>query len=455
MRILLTTGRLLAAHWPALFALGFLGVAVRGAAYWGALEISNWQPFVAQVLLLVLPLGLLVPVIAMLRVCYPSLPNLARPRTDGTVPAIFGKNSGFGAPAPDTAVPWTPGAAPSSYAAPVQEDRPRGRLADVALSVLVPFLTIYVVEGMADADHAQWVNDASYNEFTSNFGSDDLDFIGRIGLLDGWTLAAVVLGLVLLRWLFGVIESKVQFLALALLGAALEAFWSIQTAYDAERLTTAVTNALESRVLFDWGVETYQTVTEEGQGATVAEIGGTVVEGAGTVLASLDEVLVAPLGWLAIGTVVLGRALMAPPSTTHPWLDQMSIPAGLRAVLAAIVDELRNRFSALWQGLRMIVRGGVGSMLAFCLAYLVVMRAPVGVAWLVRTITGPVDTQLWIYVISPWEEAVGTAVALALAGPLIAAAVDTIAARGLTAEADPEGEISDGEGALPGAVVRS
>ncbi|MBO0608957.1 hypothetical protein [Myceligenerans salitolerans] len=418
MRILLTAGRLLVAHWPALLALGFAGVALRGAAFWGALEVSRWNALVAQIVLLALPLGLLLPVIAMLRVCYPSLGNLTRPRT---------------------------------AAAPERREQP---LADVALAVLIPFLAVYAIEGTMDADHARYLNDVAADELfgTAMFTDEGIDFSGRLGLWTGWTLVGVVVGAVVLRWLLGVLDRKVHFLGLTLLGAAVEVFWSVQAAYDLESLGRGMLFMLQDRALVHWSVGTYTSATESAQGEAVAEAGAATAEGLVTVVESLDVVIVAPLAWLAIGTVVLGRRLMAPPSTEHAWLDQTAMPAWLRKVLAAVTQELRDRFSALVQGLRMITRGGIGAMLVFCLAYLVVMRAPVAVAWIVRAITGPVDTDLWLLVISPWEEAAGTAISLALAGALIAAAVDTMVGRGMTVASGPDGD-GDEEGAIPGTFV--
>ncbi|GAB3165851.1 hypothetical protein GCM10027059_23990 [Myceligenerans halotolerans] len=454
MRILLTAGRLIGAHWPALLALGFAGVALRGAAFWGALEVSKWNALVAQVVLLALPLGLLLPVIAMLRVCYPSLGNLTRPRQAEAPPAVFGAPSGNrtfrpGAPLP----PHAPGGLPSSYAAPVPE-RHEQPLADVALAVLIPFLAVYAIEGTMDSDHARYLNDVAADEMfsTAMFTAEGIDFSGRLGLWTGWTLVGVVVGAIVLRWLLGLLDRKVHFLGLTLLGAAVEVFWSIQAAYDLESLGRGLLFAVQDRALVHWSVGTYTAATETTQGEVIAEAAAGAAEGLVTVVESLDVVIVAPLAWLAIGTVVLGRRLMAPPSTEHRWLDQMTMPGWLRKALAAVTQELRERFSALLQGLKMIRRGGIGAMLVFCLAYLVVMRAPVAVGWAVRAITGPVDTGLWLLVISPWEQAVGTAISLALAGALIAAAVDTMVGRGMTVAGDLD-EDAEEEGAIPGTFV--
>src|SRR5690606_38227018 len=129
----LTAGRLFLAHWPALLTLGLLGVAVRNGAMWGAVELSQWNSLAAQVLLVLSPLGYLLPVIGMLWVCRASLPVLhPEPGRTGTVPGLLTGHR--------------PPTMPS-------EKRER-RLVDIALSVLVPFLVVYEVEGLMDADQA-------------------------------------------------------------------------------------------------------------------------------------------------------------------------------------------------------------------------------------------------------------------------------------------------------------
>lgn len=450
MRIVVTAGRLLAAHWPALLALGFAGVAVRGAAFWGALELSRWNALAAQIVLLALPLGLLLPVVFMLRVCSPSLRNLTPPAGTGAAPVPPGTTEGQDVPRAGASV--SPRAAHDGP--PTDAARPRQSLADVALAVLVPFLAVYAIEGTMDADHARYLNDVAADELfgLDMFTAEGVDLTSRVGLWTGWTLVAVVAGAVVLRWLLGVLDRRVRLVGVTLLAAAVEVFWSVQAAYDLESLGRGLLVALQDRALVHWSVGTYTAATETAQGETLAQVGASAVEGVVTVAESLDVVVVAPLAWLAIGTVVLGRRLMAPPSTEHAWLDQMTMPGWVRTVLEAATQEVRDRFSALAQGLRMIARGGIGAMLVFCLAYLVVMRAPVAVGWAVRAVTGPVDTDLWLLVVSPWEQAAGTALALALAGALIAAAVDTLAGRGMTVTDDPDGD-GGREGAIPGTSV--
>jgi hypothetical protein len=257
-----------------------------------------------------------------------------------------------------------------------------------------------------------------------------MDWTSRIGVWSGWTLVAIVAVAFVLRWLLGRLEGKLRFLGFAVLGGCLEIYWTSQVAGQIEAIELGLWHEATERQLVAAAVGTVSVAQE-----AVGETGNTAAEfaadGVVTVFESLDVVLVAPLAWLAIGAVVLGHKLMEPPSTEHRWLDRMTgIPAGLRSLLESLTEDLRARFSALWNGLKMIVDGGLGPMLVFCLGYLVVMRVPQGVGWLVRAVTGPVETNTWL-AFSTMEAAAGLALALALAAALIAATVEVLVERGL------------------------
>ncbi|MFD2797207.1 hypothetical protein ACFS27_26855 [Promicromonospora vindobonensis] len=421
MRILVSAGRLFVAHWPALLTLGLLGVAVRNGAMWGAVELSQWNSFVAQLLLIISPLGYLMPVIGMLWVCRQSLPHLS---------AAPGQGAGAVGPAPGTAGP-VPGMLPAHGAPMMPSERRERRLIDVALSVLVPFLLVYEVEGLMDADRDRFINEASADElFNDLFTPGGLDWTSRLGVWSGWTLVGIVVVAFLLRWLLGRLEGKLRFLGFAVLGGCLEIYWTSQVAGQIEAIELGLWDVATDRQLVAAAVGTVG-VAQEAVGETGNEAVAFAAEGAVTVFESLDVVLVAPLAWLAIGAVVLGHKLMEPPSTEHRWLDRMTwLPSGLRAVLESLTDDLRARFSALWNGVKMIVEGGLGPMLVFCLGYLVLMRVPQAVGWLVRAVTGPVETNTWL-AFSTMEAAAGLALSLALAAALIAATVEVLVERGL------------------------
>jgi len=434
MRILVSAGRLFVAHWPALLTLGLLGVAVRNGAMWGAVELSQWNSFVAQLLLIMSPLGYLLPVIGMLWVCRESLPHLR--------PDPAPRRGGHGQ------IPGLLSGAPRAPMMP-SEGRER-RLIDIALSVLVPFLVIYEVEGLMDADRDRFINEAAADEmFNDTFSAQGVDFISRLGVWNGWTLIAIVAAAFVLRWLLGRLEGKLGFLGIAVLGACLEIYWTSQAAGQIETIERQLWQVAEGRQLVAAAVGTVG-VAQEAVGETGNNAVAFVADGAGTVLESLDVVLVAPLAWLAIGAVVLGHKLMEPPSTEHRWLDSMTwLPRGLRSLLESLTEDLRARFSALWNGVKMIVDGGLGPMLVFCLGYLVIMRVPQGLGWAVRAVTGPVETNTWL-VFSVMELAAGLALALALAAALIAATVEVLVERGLVVR-----EEEDAAGAGPATAGRT
>jgi hypothetical protein len=415
MRILVSAGRLFVAHWPALLTLGLLGVAVRNGAMWGAVELSQWNSFVAQLLLLLSPLGYLVPVVGMLWVCRSSLPHLDLPGR-----GVRGRP-----------LDHLPGMLSGTRAPLMPSEGRERRLVDVALSVLVPFLVVYEVEGLMEADRDRFINEAAADElFNDLWTTQGIDFTSRLGVWSGWTLLTIVAVAFVLRWLLGRLEGKLGFLGIAVFGACLEIYWTSQVAGQIETIERGLWYVAEDRQLVAAAVGTVGAA-QESVGDTGATVATFVVDGSVTVLESLDVVLVAPLAWLAIGAVVLGHRLMEPPSTEHRWLDRMTwIPKGLRSILESLTEDLRARFSALGNGLKMIVHGGLGPMLVFCLGYLVIMRVPWGMGWLVRTLTGPVETTTWL-AFSPMETAAGLALALALAATLIAATVEVLVERGL------------------------
>ncbi|MFD6139860.1 hypothetical protein [Promicromonospora sp. NPDC060271] len=432
MRILVSAGRLFVAHWPALLTLGLFGVAVRNGAMWGAVELSQWNSFVAQLLLIVSPLGYLMPVIGMLWVCRQSLPHLSLE----PVPA-----DGHAGSAPGQAG-WAPGQVPGmlpTRSAPMMPSEKRERrLIDVALSVIVPFLVIYEVEGLMDADRDRFINEAAADElFNDLFSAQGIDFTSRLGVWSGWTLILIVACAFVLRWLLGRLEGKLQFLGIAVLGGCLEIYWTSQIAGQIETIELGLWQEATERQLVAAAVGTVGAA-QETVGETGNEVATFVSDGIVTVFESLDVVLVAPVAWLAIGAVVLGHKLMEPPSTEHRWLDRMTwLPAGLRSLLESLTEDLRARFSALGNGLKMIVEGGLGPMLVFCLGYLVIMRVPYGLGWLVRAVTGPVETDTWI-AFSPLEAGAGLALSLALAAALIAATVEALVERGLVIREEEE-----------------
>ncbi|WP_125773768.1 hypothetical protein [Antribacter gilvus] len=411
-RVLVLAARLVAGHWPALVVLAFTGVAVRSGAVWAAVEVSDHVPALAQMLLLLAPLGYLLPMIAMLRILGASLP---------------GVHAAMSATAPDQPT----------------EHRPR-RLVDVMVSVFVPFLAVYSSYGLLAADRDRFTNEAAWDEFNQTFTQGGTDFTSRLAI----TSIPVLLGLVglawVVRWALGRFELRTRFLALAFVGALVEVYWTGQAA----RFLAA-----QQENLRDWFLtrRAVQDLTEVYTQAT--ELLGPLTDPVRAftswalgLLGSLDAVVVVPVAWLTVGAVVLGHRLMPAPPLQHPLLDRLAIvPEPVRRAAGSLTTDLRGRWVAFWNGLRMLGNAGLLPMLAFCLTFLVVIRLPAIVSEVARVLVGPVPAETFRAFV-PWESAVGLALSMALTAPMLAAAVEwfvtprTPAARAAPAPALPEPE---------------
>jgi len=392
--VLLTAGRLTARHWPALLALAFLGTGLRAGVLWLAVIVSDQSSFAAQLILVLAPLGYLLPVIAMLYLCRGSLPNV-------------------------TALDAIPGPEATT------EKRER-RLVDVSVSMLVPFLAVYVSYGLLEEDRQRFINEAAFAEFNQfNLARPpDYDFAGRVGIYAPLTVLAIVLVSWLLRFALGRIEQVSSFLALAFVGALVEVYYTSQVA---RRLTGIQTSAV------DW-VEQRRVASEvEGwYDGSVGQLGwlanpvDSVTTWLFAVLGSVDAVIVVPVAWLTVGAVVLGHKL-SPPPAREPHPRWQRVPPVVRSASSSLLADLRERWSAFWGGLRLLGAAGFAPMLAFGLAFLLVIRLPVLVSHLVRLLTGPVDTITWL-AFSPMERSLGMAVSMALTAPLLAAAMEWLVA---------------------------
>lgn len=408
--VLVDAARLVVRHWPVLLALALAGVAVRGAAHWTAVEVSDHVPWLGHLLIVFAPLGYLVPVIAMLHVCRPDLPAvLAADRV----------------PTPED---------PTS-----RHDR---RLLDVAASVLVPFLTVYVAHGLLTNDLRSFVNSAVADEFNSIdlSGREATDFGSRAGLYPLTTVLVIVLVAVVLRYLLARTERLARFTALALLGALVEVYYTTQVGrlVDAEKADARTW--VEERRFVSWAQTSYDDVT--GRLGWLAHPVDTVTAWVFGVLGSFDALVVVPLAWLTVAAVVLGHKLAPPAPVTHPVLDRLSVvPAPVRKGLGNLTTDVRSRFTGLFHGLRLLARAGLVPMLLFCLAYLVALRVPPLFAWLVRTVTGPVDGQAWL-AFAPIESAIGTALSMVTISVLLAAATDRVLLTRPAAPAEPGSPVS-------------
>lgn len=409
LSVLARAGRVFAAHWPALLTLACCGAAVRGGAHWAAVLLSNQNGFAAQALLALQPIALLVALVAMLRVCGRSLEHVA---------------------------------AASQVTAPLSatEGRPR-RLLDVSISLVVPFLLVYAGLGLLDGDRETFLNEAAYAEF-NQFGTNvDIDYDSRLGLYSAPVMFALVGGAWVVRWLLGLADRRWGLTLFAVVGALAEVLWTGQIAAYAVQLAPGVVQWAGGRRGASWAVSAYESaIAAAGPFADgLAAVGGLL----GAMFGAADVVVVIPLGLLTISAVVLGHQTMGEPEAAT-WTGAMNrVPGPVRSALHSLTADLRSRWSAFREGLRMLGGAGLVPMLLCCVTVLVVFRVNLALSWVVRAALGPLpeDTSL---AFSPWEGSAGLALAFALLAPLLAAMTDRLVASGaLPAEAVEDAPVED------------
>lgn len=390
--VLVSALRLLRRYWAPFVVIACLGLAVRSGALWVAVVVSDSNAFVAQLILVLAPLGFLGAMIAMLWMTRSSLPHVAE--------------------------------LSRREARQATTEKRELRLVDVAVSVLVPFLAVYVSYGLLREDLLRFTNEAAYAEFNQFSLSDDIDydFAGRLAIYDWQVVLAIVAIAWVLRYALGRFESVTRFLWLAFVGALVEVYYTSQVAQKIANLREAGVTWVEDRRASRIVLDQYDQVV-----GTLGPLANPVDSATGWLfglLGAVDAVVVVPLAWITVGAVVLGHQLSGPDTPAAPPNPRWErIPAPVRRLGGGLVADVRERWSAFWNGLRMMASAGLLPMLTFCLAFLLVIRLPWAVSQLLRLAIGPLETSTWL-AIAPMEKSIGLALTMVLTAALLAAAID-------------------------------
>jgi len=384
--VVATAGRLLLRHWPALLTLALLAGAVRNGTVWAATRLSDVHGQLGQLVLLLAPLGFLVPIVVMLSICRRSLPALqAAEATDNLAPT---------------------------------EGR-QLRLVDVAVSLLVPFLVVYESLGLLEADLLRFRNAAAADNFIRVFGNGEVgDTSSRLAIYPVHVALLLVLGAWVLRWALGRLERRTHVVALAFAGAFVELYYTVQLASQIVVLRVHGEPWLRERQAARWVEDAYDAVVDAlgPLGSAFGRIADWVQQGVG----SLDAVVVVPVGWMAFAAVVLGYRL----ATDEPAAGEDAAATGRRpGLLRSFLRDVKERWSALFDGLRLLLVAGLTPMLVLSLLFLLVLGLPALVHPAVAAVVGPQEFSTWLAV-NPYEIAGGFALSMMLTAPLLAAAVD-------------------------------
>jgi hypothetical protein len=314
---------------------------------------------------------------------------------------------------------------PPASDAPEDAAPRRGGLLDISVAVLVPFLTVYVANGFLDEDRNEFLSAASLDEWDQQqgeqfFRSPDWDRINeRVGYYPLLTVLAIVAIAFIVRWALGRFQQKWSFLGLAAAGALVEVYWTGVAARYASDATDAVTAWVGER-------RAVHTVTTQYDAAVsalgpLAHPADALTAWVGGLIGSIDAVVVVPLAWLTVAAVVLGRTLTPVEVRRHPVLDRIpAIPSRARRIVESFTADLRSRWGAFWNGLRMIGAAGLLPMLVFCIAFLLALRVPWLFSQLMRLVIGPMQYwRAW----QPIEGGLGLALSMMILSPLLAAAI--------------------------------
>ena len=390
--VLIGAARLLVRHWPVLLSLALAGMAFRGAALWAAVEVSDHVNWLGHGLVILAPMGFLVAMIAMLHLMRHDLPN-------------------------------TDLASSSTAPADATTGRER-RLIDVATSMVVPFFAVYVSYGLLSNDVAQFINEAGADEFNQIdfYGTGEGTDFSRIFINEWYLVAGLVLAAWVLRFVIGHVEKRWKFLGFAILGALVEVYWTANVAGYIDGETATVKEWLQNRVAVAKVTDVYVAGVE--RLGPLADPVNTVITWLVGLIGAIDAVVIVPLALIAVGAVVLGHKLAPAPSFEHPWLTRAKlVPKPLAGAVGGVADDVTSRFTALFNGLRMMAKAGLVPMLLFALATLLALRVPYLVSMVWRAVVGPVESDTYV-AWAPIEGALQGALMLTVLAVLLAAAVD-------------------------------
>ena len=388
-------------HWPALVTIFLLGLAVRNGAMWAAVVVGRDHPVLASLLVPVAPLAMVTALILMFR-------QAGRSARWGTV---------------------TTGATPAE------------RLALLA-SALVPFLTVYALQGHLEEDRDQFINESYADEFRLGniFTSGDLDDRTLV-TVTSWQLGLVAVALVV-RTVMDRLDLAERHTAWGLLAALVEVTW---LTWLAAILTSRWHDAVDwvgGRVVVSELADAWHRLT--GFLGPLTEPVRAVGDLLARIVDGIGAIVVTPVAWLTVGAVVLAGGLR---DSRRARLEEHDVVVRVRDRLVSRAERLRRhlwrpdritemlgrRFEDLIAGLRTIAHAGVLPVLTFCLVLGLAQLAEWGSILALRAVVGPRDPTTMI-AFSTYLDVVTRTVYTVVVVALVAAAVDRLLARRLQEE---------------------
>lgn len=382
-------GRVLAAHWPQLLGLFLAGWSWRMAVLWLVVEISDWSPTVAVLLLPLAPMGTLLSFVLMLRAMAPTLP---------------------------------------AFRDLVEPLSPRQRWMDdltVAAQVLIPFLAVYASAGLLRQDVRVFLYDSTLDEWT-NTNIQSIDW-GRADYAPGWTIVLFVVGALAARKVITLMGLAQRRLAWAGVAVYLEVLWMMTLANALTTELDKITEWVTSRRLIAGLVDLWEQVvaTVQGWEAWIQAPFNAV----GALIGNLGSLVVVPVAWLAIGASVYGHKLAQKEFRieTHEEVTERikRIPQPVRRAVNHVVEPVTSPIQSALGAIGKVASAGVLPMVLFCVVFVVANQIQVASAWGVRTVIGPGGAQR-AYAMEPYIQLAEGAVYYVVVLALLAGAVNVI-----------------------------
>jgi len=393
--------RLVWRHWPALVTIFLLGLAVRNGAMWAAVLIGREHPVLASLLVPLAPLAMVTALVLML---------------------------------------WQAGRS-ARWGGPTADATPAERLALLA-SALVPFLTVYALQGHLEDDRNQFINESYADEFQNS------DFFGGAGLDDrtlatvtSWQLGLVAVALVV-RTVMDRLELAERHIAWGFSAALVEVTWLTWLAAILTSRWRDARDWVDGRVVVSELADAWHRLT--GFLGPLTEPVRALGDLLARIVDGIGAIVVTPVAWLTVGAVVLAGGLQ---DSRRARIEEHRMVVRVRERLGSRAERLRRhlwrpdrvadllgrRFEDLIAGLRTIAHAGVVPVLTFCLVLGLAQLAEWGSALALRAMIGPRDPETMI-AFSPYLDLVTRTVYTVAVVALVAAAVDRLLSRRLQEE---------------------
>lgn len=354
------SGRLLAAHWPALIAWFLAGILARHLL----IELAGFVgAYSALGGLLILPVAILarvVSVVAMFLVLRDGMPRL-------------------GAIAPP----------------PTDRSARRQAFFDALLSAILPLIAVYALLGFLRDDVAAYLAKALEVHTQRLFeqqavGEPTTLWSGADGLaLEPWTVAVVVLAFGG-RWAWKRWNSRLPRWSV-LAAVYLEGLWIFLVAYFVTDVFGQVTTWVQSRQAMAWLGDLRGWL-----GDLFAPLGWTW-DAVGWLVGELGALVLVPLAWLTVAGVIYGRAVEPRAvSLRSTIVDRArtryaSVPQRLRRRLTDIGSGMGARLRPIWRAVVLMWQGGPILIGGYVLLYSVVLLGETYLGWVVTRLFGPQD----------------------------------------------------------------